>query len=221
MTTVIFVAISILVIGYVASGRLPFRLAPSVEGRSVTATYSLAVSAPFDATMDYADTLIEAADRAIVATDSQDALSPPSKISAPMEMKKEASISSSCRPKNVTSRWRSSSPPGGAKFPPSPISKTSPFCFGLAPAPAPPLKRCSPIPILKYYGEASSRAAARIAEFPGATDIDDGFSLGKPQYSYALTPEGKALGLSESDLGRALRSRFEGSRSASAITRTG
>jgi multidrug efflux pump subunit AcrB len=210
LTTIVFAAVSILVIGYVASGRLPFRLAPSVEGRGVTATYSLAVSAPFEATKDYADTLIDAAERAIVSIDGEDAF-----IAAIKDLGANGNETGSVNLVFVPSEERDF---GLAEFvsawrreiPPVADVESFSILFRIGPGAGGAFEADLSHPDIEVLREASARAAAGIAEFPGATDIDDGFSLGKPQYSYVLTREGQALGLSESDLGRALRSRFEG-----------
>ncbi len=210
LTTIVFVAVSVIVIGYVASGRLPFRLAPSVEGRSVTATYSLAVSAPFGATIDYADTLIEAADRAITNIGAEDAF-----IAAIKDLGADGNETGSVDLVFVPSEerdfalaefvsaWRREIPPVAD------VERFS-ILFRVGPGAGAAVEADLSHPDIEVLREASAKAAAGIAEFPGATDVDDGFALGKPQYSYVLNREGQALGLSESDLGRALRSRFEG-----------
>jgi multidrug efflux pump subunit AcrB len=58
------------------------------------------------------------------------------------------------------------------------------------------------------------RAAERVADalsgFSGVTDIDKGFVAGKSQLDFKLTPEGRALGLTEIDLARQVRSAFYG-----------
>jgi len=58
------------------------------------------------------------------------------------------------------------------------------------------------------------RAAADLAgvlqEFPQVRDVDDGVAAGKPQLDFRLTPEGRALGLTSSDVARQLRAAFHG-----------
>ena len=210
LTTVIFTVVAILVIGYVSSGRLPFRLAPSVEGRGVTATYSLSVSSPFAATKDYADILVAAAERAVANIDGEDAY-----IAAIKDLGANGNETGSVNLvfvpseerdfalQDFVSAWRQEIPQ---------VADVENFLilFRIGPGAGAAFEADLSHPDINILREASARAAAGIAEFPGATDVDNGFSLGKPQLSYQLTREGKALGLSESDLGRALRSRFEG-----------
>jgi len=57
---------------------------------------------------------------------------------------------------------------------------------------------------------ASSELAGILATFPGVKDVDDGFQPGKPQLDFALTPEGKSLGLSASEVARQVRNSFYG-----------
>ena len=209
-TTVIFLAVAILVIGFVMSGRLPFRLAPSVEGRGVIATYSLAVSAPFDATKNYANTLVKAAERALISIDGEDAF-----IAAIQDLGTSGNETGSVNLVFVPSEERDF---GLAEFvsawrreiPPVADVESFSILFRIGPGAGGAFEADLSHPDIEILREASARAAAGISAYPGATDVDDGFSLGKPQYSYTLNREGKALGLSETDLGRALRSRFEG-----------
>jgi multidrug efflux pump subunit AcrB len=62
--------------------------------------------------------------------------------------------------------------------------------------------------------EALERAArllaARLAEYAGVRDVDDGFAEGKPQIDFKLRPEARTLGLTEADLARQLRNAFYG-----------
>lgn len=58
------------------------------------------------------------------------------------------------------------------------------------------------------------RAATELADtlrsFQGVRDIDDGFSLGKPQLDFKVRPEARSLGITASMLGRQVRSAFFG-----------
>jgi len=59
--------------------------------------------------------------------------------------------------------------------------------------------------------QASETLAARLAEFPEVSDLDDGTSSGKPQLDFSLTPAGQSLGLTSRDVARQVRSAFSGS----------
>ncbi len=57
---------------------------------------------------------------------------------------------------------------------------------------------------------AADDLAAELAKFAGTYDIDDGFADGKPQLDLELTAEGRSLGLTETELARQIRSAFFG-----------
>lgn len=62
--------------------------------------------------------------------------------------------------------------------------------------------------------EAAARVAESLGSFSGVIDIDKGFVAGKSQLDLKLTPEGRALGLTENDLARQVRSAFFGAEAA-------
>lgn len=57
---------------------------------------------------------------------------------------------------------------------------------------------------------AAIELAAALARFPAVRDIDDGFTLGKPQYDFRVRPEAYSLGLSPAEIGRQVRSAYYG-----------
>ena len=65
----------------------------------------------------------------------------------------------------------------------------------------------SDVPTLEATAE---RVADHLRTFAGVSDIDSGVSPGKEQLDFTLTREGRALGLTEADLARQLRSAFFG-----------
>ncbi|MCS6857013.1 MAG: efflux RND transporter permease subunit [Sandaracinaceae bacterium] len=58
--------------------------------------------------------------------------------------------------------------------------------------------------------EAARQMASELARFDGVRDVDDGLEAGKPQINLRLKMSAKALGLSEFELWRQLRSAFFG-----------
>ncbi len=58
--------------------------------------------------------------------------------------------------------------------------------------------------------EAAEKLATQLADFQGVSDIDDGFSGGKPQLDATLTPKARAMGLTELELARQLRAAYFG-----------
>ncbi len=59
---------------------------------------------------------------------------------------------------------------------------------------------------------AAEELARRIATYPGVTNVFDDLPYGKEQWIISLTTEGRSLGLTPADVGRQLRSAFEGYR---------
>jgi multidrug efflux pump subunit AcrB len=63
---------------------------------------------------------------------------------------------------------------------------------------------------LETLEEGARALAAGLGGYAGTRDVDDGFSEGKVQYDFRLRPGARALGLTESELGRQLRTAFFG-----------
>lgn len=59
--------------------------------------------------------------------------------------------------------------------------------------------------------QAATELAISLNAYAGVTDIDDGFSAGKPQLNFTIRPEGQSLGLTALELGRQMRNTFWGS----------
>ncbi len=58
---------------------------------------------------------------------------------------------------------------------------------------------------------ASAALAERLAEFPNIKDVDDGFTPGKEQLDFSITPSGESLGLTSREIARQVRNAFSGS----------
>ncbi len=59
-------------------------------------------------------------------------------------------------------------------------------------------------------GVAAARVRQRLAEYPGLFDIQDNFENGKPEVRLTLTPEGEKLGITTQQLGKQVRQAFFG-----------
>lgn len=57
---------------------------------------------------------------------------------------------------------------------------------------------------------ASTRVREALEQYPGVGDIEDTYSQGKQEIKLRLTPQGRALGITEQDLGRQIRAAFHG-----------
>ncbi|CAN2043966.1 Acriflavin resistance protein [Candidatus Magnetomoraceae bacterium gMMP-13] len=58
--------------------------------------------------------------------------------------------------------------------------------------------------------KASAEFAVSLKAYDGVSDIDDGFSPGKPQLNFTIKPEAISLGITATELGRQVRSAFWG-----------
>jgi multidrug efflux pump subunit AcrB len=58
--------------------------------------------------------------------------------------------------------------------------------------------------------KASRELADILSTYPRVKDVNDGFQPGKPQLDFTLTPEGKSLGLTASEIARQVRHAFYG-----------
>ena len=57
---------------------------------------------------------------------------------------------------------------------------------------------------------ASAALAERLAEFPNIKDVDDGFTPGKEQLDFRIKPSGESLGLTSREIARQVRNAFSG-----------
>lgn len=60
-------------------------------------------------------------------------------------------------------------------------------------------------------GKAAEAFVAKAEQFSNTRDVSDNYNKGKSQYDFRLRPEGKALGLTDEELGNQLRGAFFGS----------
>ncbi len=58
--------------------------------------------------------------------------------------------------------------------------------------------------------KASKMLADELSQFPNVKDIDDGYTPGKPQYSFSINERGHSLGLTATMVGRQVRDAFQG-----------
>ena len=58
--------------------------------------------------------------------------------------------------------------------------------------------------------QASAALAGRLAEFPNVKDINDGFTPGKEQLDFRIKPSGESLGLTSREIARQVRNAFSG-----------
>lgn len=63
---------------------------------------------------------------------------------------------------------------------------------------------------IEVLDRASAALGEQLAQFPKVTDVDDGYTPGKQQLDFRMTPEGESLGLTASEVARQVRNAFQG-----------
>ncbi len=63
---------------------------------------------------------------------------------------------------------------------------------------------------IEILDKASSVLAEKLTEFDSLSDVDDGYTPGKPQYNFTINERGRSLGLTPSQVGRQVRDAFQG-----------
>ncbi|MBD3268040.1 MMPL family transporter [bacterium] len=84
------------------------------------------------------------------------------------------------------------------------------FKFTAGPSGGDPINIELSHPDIETLENCAVEVAAAIRQFNGVKDVDDGFSGGKPQLDFRLTPEGRSLGLTSADIARQVRNAFYG-----------
>ncbi|MCG8425618.1 MAG: efflux RND transporter permease subunit [Proteobacteria bacterium] len=84
------------------------------------------------------------------------------------------------------------------------------FEYSTGPGQGKPVNLVLNHPNLDKLKSAAGDLADKVREYNGTFDIDDGFESGKQQLDLSLKPEARALGLTEIDVARQIRSAFFG-----------
>lgn len=217
-------AVLLIAIGFVASGRIAFRFLPEIESDIVTASIELPVGAPIGETRRVAETVIDAIrglqqqdfDEPIVngvlaSIGSQDAaretpLAPGAEtarhlaaVSVSLVPAGERTISAS----EVVQRWQERIGDVAG------IEKIS-FTYRAGPGRGPDISFRLAHENLDILREAAAEFAEAAGGYAGVSQIDDGFDPGKPQIELRLKPAARALGVTELDLARQIRGAFFG-----------
>lgn len=225
LTLAVALGILFVTFGYLASGRLNFSFLPKVETDFVAAKASLPFGVAIEETERVQARLVAAAQEVLAETKEEDiSLGMYTQIGAQLETDMGPSIQigvgggthlanaqmffvpSDQRETTTTAfaeRWRDKV---------SDIVGLESLTFSYATGPS----SGSAIEVqlihdnLERLEAAAAELAAKLQDYAGVKDIDDGFSGGKPQLSFRLTPEGRSLGLTALEVGRQVRASFYG-----------
>ncbi|WP_043768220.1 efflux RND transporter permease subunit [Algiphilus aromaticivorans] len=227
LTLSVGLAALIVVLGLLASGRMPIRFMPDIEGDSVTATVVLPVGAPMHETSELIGLLSEEARATAEALAANGADSVLRGIYAEVggqaggtgpggggssqgsansgfvqvELVETGLRDFSAREFSDTWRSRIGEPVG--------VDRLN-FSFGLGPGAGADLGIELAHRDQDTLERMAERLAAEFATYDGVYNIDDGFTRGKTQVEIRLTPLGRALGLDVGAVSSQLRGSFFG-----------
>lgn len=221
LTVAVGLALLIFMIGLVVSGRIQFTFMPSLDADEIQANATLTFGAPIEDTRAVADLLVETAMEVMTENGGMDISRgiltdlgvQPVQDGADLSGSHRAMVSvylvpSDQRPITATqfaNLWRQ-------KLGTLAGLESLTFKYSTGPAPGKPIDIQLAHDNLDLLERAASDLAGILRSYAGVTDIDDGYSRGKPQLDFTIRPEASAFGITAADLGNQLRNAFYGNR---------
>jgi len=209
ITLFLGIAILILTIGYIQSGRMGFELFPKVESDFSQATTVLPYGTAVQKTLDIQQKVVSAA-KEVAEKNGGDNLVKGifARIAENQSEIRVYLTDPDIRPISTaefTNQWR--------KTAGTPIGiqsiKFESDVGGPGRGSAITLElRHNDLEVLK---EASAELADSLSYFPNVSDIDDGFAPGKQQVDFQVKPEARSLGLSSREIAKQIRNAYYGS----------
>lgn len=207
VTVSIMIAILMVTIAWVESGRMGWGLFPPVPRDYAKSVVTMPVGTPMEVTRDARDQILAAAERVIAANGGDRLASgveaeidgtkvdvrayltdpdirPISTVAFTQAWRREMGTIPAARSSRFESSWGG---PGGTSLA---IRLTHPDTEVLA--------------------AAATRLADELAQYKPVRDPDDGFTPGKAQLEFTLTEEGRTLGLTSQDVAAQVRAAFFG-----------
>ncbi len=208
LTISIGVAVLMITIGFVKSGRMGFELFPKVESDYAIVTAKLPFGSAVGQVAEVQEVLVKAA-KEVVAQNGGDRLSEgiyawldgnSSSVQIYLTPPEVRPVSTA----KVTQLWREKV--GRLAGLESLRFESDAGGPGRGAAIAVELRHRD-IDVLE---RASAEVAAALAFYPAAVDVDDGFSPGKEQIDFKIRPEGESLGLQSREVARQVRDAYYG-----------
>lgn len=208
LTTATGIALLLITIGYVFSGRIGIILMPRVESNYAIVTATLPYGSPMAVVAEVGDTVVESLERVraevgdipLITDVFTHITNNQVEVRAFLVDPDQRTVSTT----EITRRWRQQTGaiaglqslrfesdrggPGGGKS----------LLIELAHRD------------ITTLDQASAALAATLREFSQVTDIDDGFNPGKQQLTFSITPEGERLGLTAAAIARQVRNSYQG-----------
>ena len=218
-------AIFFAAVGLIAGGRIDFTFMPKIESDRVTASLLMPYGTPVQETMKVQRHMEEAARKVLdelgggekVDLGMYETVGSPVQRGGPvggtvgLSGGHQATIQVRLVPlaertftaRTFTRRWREAvGHPAGAEL----VS----FRFNIGASPGAPVHVQLSHRNMDVLERASAFVAQKLQAYGGVRDVDSGFSPGKPQLDFRLTPLGQSLGLTAQQVARQLRSAFYG-----------
>ena len=212
ITVSIGLVVLILTIGYVKGGHIGFEPFPSVESDIAQCRLNLPYGSPVEKTLAVRQRVIEAGNRVVAEIEEESgekfAKGLFSTVGGSSSRISYELVEPDSRPvstKEFTTRWRKAA---------GPISGLKNIRFrdggggpgGGGDALTVELSHRN----MDVLEQASKEAAQLLAEYPMVSDIDDGFTPGKPQIDFSINAEGRSLGLTSHEIARQVRNSYYG-----------
>jgi len=226
ITVSIGIAILIITVGYVKSGRMGFELFPSVESDIALCSFTLPYGSPVEKTLAVHDRVIAAGNRVIKEIEKETGkklfdgvfsqIGTGGRRNNPERGGHMAQImfqltDPNTRPvstQEFADRWRKAT---------GEISGLKSIRFrddsGGPGSGSDALTVELSHRSMEILEKASKELAKALSNFPMVRDIDDGFTPGKPQIDFRLKPEGRSLGLTSREVARQIRNSYYGAES--------
>lgn len=216
-------AILITTVGFVQSGRLRFTFIPKTDSDRITVSATLPFGAPVEDTVVVKDRLEQAA-RALLNDLGGEAIYEGVFALVGGQLSRRgpgaggsggASNQTSVQVFLVSSDKRNFSGGDFARMWRERVGEISGlesllFSYSSGPSGGSPVEVELAHEDIDVLEKAAVDVAAALQTYDGIKDIDDGFSNGKPQIDFKLTPLGTSLGLTAQEIGRQVRSAYFG-----------
>lgn len=206
LTISLGVALLLIALAWAMSGRLGFSLMPRVESDQVQASVTLPIGTNISVSRELSQQLLDAADALSEREPTLNFRGSRSRLdgeSLEVRLDIDSDSLDAWPPSRIAREWRDlTGDLVGAQ------SVRFESDFG-GPGSGAALSLRLSHPNTQVLEAAAERLATDLAEY-GLTDIDSGLGDGKPQLEMRLSAEGRALGLTGSDLAQALRGPLQG-----------
>ena len=223
MTLAGALAVLLVTIGSVAGGLVPFSFFPQLEADLVVVSARLPFEAPLERTLQVRDQLQAALDRALAQTEGDEAVRGVISLVGQRPAQRGPVGGDGARGSHLTSIEVNLVPPDDRNFSTADFVERWRAEVGIIPevealrissAGGPNAGAAVDVQLSHVdeavLAEASRALADRLREFPALINVDNSYAAGKPQLDFRLRPEAAGLGLTSTDVARAIRSAFFG-----------